>query len=302
MAAKRGVRGLLRGGFGRARPSTPAGIRATGRRTARVIAVAAQKGGVGKTTTTINLACALARPPHGLRVLLVDIDPQGHVASSLRDSIHPGRVSLSDILLAERPRDLMEAVVETDIDDLAATPPDKQLNDTDAQLSSRVGREYILQSAMVNARSHFDVILIDCPPNLGNLTLNALVSADEVLVPCDMSILAFEGVADLLATIETVNVRLRQQLDVLGVLRTRVDRRTTQINDAIEQALEHNYGDLLLDTEIPINSALAKAQAAGLSIFQFQPRARGARAYTALAAEVAERLGLASAAPAVANR
>lgn len=301
MAAKRGMRGLLRGGFGRNRDAEPAGIRPTGRRKARVIAVAAQKGGVGKTTTTVNLACALARAPHDLEVLLVDIDPQGHVASSLRDSMRGGRVALSDILLAERARDLMEAVQPTEIDNLSATPPDKMLNDTDTQLSSRVGREYILQTAMTNARSHFDVILIDCPPNLGNLTLNALVAADEVLVPCDMSILAFEGVADLLSTIETVNVRLRQQLDVLGILRTRVDRRTTQINDAIEQALDLNYGDLMLDTEIPINSALAKAQAAGLSIFQYQPRARGARAYAALAAEVAERLGL-SVTPAVANR
>lgn len=301
MATKRGVRDLLKGGFGRKRPAAQAGVRATGRRAAKVIAVAAQKGGVGKTTTSVNMACALARAPIGARVLLVDIDPQGHVASSLRDSVAPGRVALTDILLAERPRDLMEAVVPTAIEGLSVTPPDKQLNDTDAQLSSRVGREYILQSAMVNARSHFDVIVIDCPPNLGNLTLNALVAADEVLVPCDMSILAFEGVADLLATIETVNLRLRQQLDVLGVVRTRVDRRTTQINEAIEEALALNYGELLLDTEIPINSALAKAQAAGLSIFQYQPRARGALAYAALADEVAGRLGL-SAEPAVANR
>lgn len=302
MAGRRGMRGLIEAGLGRVRP-TPAGIRATGRRKAKVVAVAAQKGGVGKTTTTVNLACALARAPHDLNVLLVDIDPQGHVASSLRDSVGRGAVSLSDILLAPQPRDLMEAVVESRIERLWSTPPDKRLNETDTQLSSRVGREYILQSAMVNARSHFDVILIDCPPNLGNLTLNALVAADEVLIPCDMSILAFEGVADLLATIETVNLRLRQQLAVLGILRTRVDRRTSQINDAIEQALSANYGDLLLDAAIPINSALAKAQAAGLSIFQFQPRSRGAAAYAELAAEVADHLGFAPAAsPAAAQR
>ncbi|MCB9528442.1 MAG: ParA family protein [Myxococcales bacterium] len=297
-STNKGMRGLLEAGLGRLRAAEPAGVRATGRRAAKVVAVAAQKGGVGKTTSTVNLACALARAPHALRVLLVDIDPQGHVASSLREVMPPGRVSLSDILLAPRPRDLMEAVVETGIERLWATPPDKLLNETDVQLGSRVGREYILQGAMPNARSHFDVILIDCPPNLGNLTLNALVAADTVLVPCDMSILAFEGVADLLATVQTVNSRLRHALGVLGVLRTRVDRRTRQINDAIGDALRDNYGELLLRTEIPINSALAQAQAAGLSIFQFAPHSRGALAHAELAVEVVDRLGLGRAATA----
>ena len=186
----------------------------------------------------------------------------------------------------------MDAALDTDIEYLSMTPADKQLAETDAQLATRVGREYILKAALANARSHFDVILLDCPPNLGNLTLNALVAADHVLIPCDMSILAFEGVADLIGTVQTVNLRLGQHLQVAGIIRTRVDGRTRQINDAIGGALTDNYGPLLLDTVIPINSALAKSQAAGLSIFQFDRRSRGAESYTQLASELSARLDL----------
>ncbi len=289
MSKQRGMRNLLSAGINRLRQKEDERPNVVpGGRHARVIAVAAQKGGVGKTTTTVNLACALIQG-HQQRVLVIDIDPQGHVASSLRESVRPGRVTLSEVLLSPQPRDLLGAVVESDIDNLHLTPPDKGLNETDALLSSRVGREYILQAALDGARTHYDTILIDCPPNLGNLTLNALVAADHVLIPCDMSILAFEGVADLLGTVDTVNVRLRQRLEVLGILRTRVDGRTRQINEAIGGALHENYGGLLLETFIPINSALAKAQAAGLSIFQFHARSRGAKAYLELADEVVER-------------
>lgn len=284
------MRNLLSSGLKKLRPQGPASPAPApaGTRRAAVIAVAAQKGGVGKTTTTVNLACALAQT-HGERVLVIDIDPQGHVASSLRDAVRIAGTSLSDILLAPNGRDLMDAVQDSEIAGLALTPPDKALNETDTRLSTRVGREYILQGALRAARTHFDTILIDCPPNLGNLTLNALVAADQVLIPCDMSILAFEGVADLLGTVEVVNERLRHPLEVLGILRTRVDGRTQQINEAIGAALSDNYQPLLLETTIPVNSALAQAQAAGRSIFQFSPQSRGAQAYRALAAEVVAR-------------
>ncbi|MEE2787373.1 MAG: ParA family protein [Myxococcota bacterium] len=288
MKGSLGVRSLLSAGLNRIM-ATDTSVRVTGRRAGHVMAVAAQKGGVGKTTTTVNLACALAHYEHK-RVLIIDIDAQGHVASSLRENVPSTPTRLSDILLSETPRDLMDAAAESDIDGVWMTGPDKQLSVTDTLLSSRVGREYVLKGALANARSHFDVILIDCPPNLGNLTLNALVAADSVLIPCDMSILAFEGVADLLGTVQTVNVRLGQQLDIFGIVRTRVDGRTRQINDAVEGALKDNYSDYLLRTVVPINSALAKAQAAGLSIFQFQPKSRGALAYRGLAAEVSATL------------
>ena len=151
--------------------------------------------------------------------------------------------------------------------------------------------ETILQAAMATARTRYDTILLDCPPMLGNLTLNALLAADAVLVPCDMSILALEGVADLLDLVVTVRERLRHPLDVLGVLRTRVDGRNKSLNDEVGQALADNFGDLLLDTVIPVNSALAAAQSAGQSIFAFRPRSAGADAYRALAAEMGRRLG-----------
>jgi chromosome partitioning protein len=282
------MRKLLSAGLRKLRAPEPAAV-APGGRHGRIIAVAAQKGGVGKTTSTVNLACALAGHA-GQRVLVIDIDAQGHVASALRDSIRPGRISLSEILLAQKPRDVLEAVVPTGIDNLHVTPGDKTLHEADSLLSTRVGREFILQGALKATRTHYDTILIDCPPNLGNLTLNALVAADQVLIPCDLSILAFEGVADLLGTVQTVNERLRHDVGVLGVLRTRVDGRTKQLNDAIGTALVENYGELLLDTTIPLNSALAQAQAAGQSIFQFAPRSRGATAYRALADEVLARL------------
>lgn len=289
MASKRSsISDLLNAGLDRLRSPT-ADRPKTGDRRATVIAVAAQKGGVGKTTTVVNLGCALAAN-HGKRVLIVDIDPQGHVTSSLRESVRPAEATLSDVLLANKPKDLMEAVAPSALDNLSLTGPDKSLNDTESLLSTRVGREMILKGAMQTARTHFDVILIDCPPNLGNLTLNALVAADQVLIPCDMSILAFEGVADLIGAVETVQMRLHPGLDVLGVLRTRLDRRNIQINQAIEGALTTHYGERLFKAFIPVNSALAKAQAAGLSIFQFDKRSRGAEAYDALAAEVLARL------------
>jgi chromosome partitioning protein len=292
------MKNLLTAGFRKLRGDADAEPRAAASRSpsahrAHVVAIAAQKGGVGKTTTTVNLACALAQT-HGARVLVIDIDPQGHVASSLKDAVRIAGTSLSDVLLAQSPRDLMDAVLPSDIENLSLTPPDKSLNETDTRLSTRVGREYILQAALTQALTRFDWILIDCPPNLGNLTLNALVAANHVLVPCDMSILAFEGVADLLGTVRIVNERLRHPLQVLGILRTRVDGRTQQINDAIGGALDDNYRSLLLETAIPVNSALAQAQAAGKSIFQYSPNSRGALAYKALAREVTDRLGMAA--------
>lgn len=261
---------------------------AAGTRDAHVIAIAARKGGVGKTTTAVNLACALARRSDH-RVLLIDLDPQGHVGSALRSCIGDAPVRISEILLSERPRDLLDAVIPTSIDGLHVTASDKGLGEAEAQLVSRIGRETVLQSALTTARTRYDTILIDCPPMLGTLTHNALLAAHAVLVPCDMSILALEGVADLLDAVAVVQTRLRHPISVEGILRTRFDARNTQINASVGDALTANFGDWVLDTVIPVNSALAKAQAAGESVFNHAPRARGALAYQALADELIQR-------------
>ena len=160
MARQRGVRSLISAGLDRLRQPTDQPNVVHGSRKAHIVAVAAQKGGVGKTTTSVNLACALAAH-HDQRVLLVDIDPQGHVSSALRDSVRTGQVTLSQVLLSERPRDLLEAAMESAIDNVHLTPPDKALNETDTLLSTRVGREYILQGALTGARTHYDTIVVD---------------------------------------------------------------------------------------------------------------------------------------------
>lgn len=262
-----------------------------GRSKARVIAVAAQKGGVGKTTTAVNLAVALARFANQ-RTLLVDLDGQGHVATSLASMYEDGSpVSLSDVLLGHG-RDLLEIVHPTRIDLLSVTPSDKGLASAEGVLAGRIGKEFLLRGALRKARERFDVILLDCPPNLGNLTLNGLMAADACLVPCDMSVLAMAGVADLLAVVETLQYRLDHHVQVLGVLPTRVDRRNVKVTESVLKGLQETYGDLLMETRIPVSSALARAQMQGVPVFDFDPAAAGAVAYRALSDEVVARLGI----------
>ena len=256
-----------------------------GDRHATIIAVAAQKGGVGKTTTSVSLAAALARY-HGKRVLLVDIDPQGHVATALSDQVRPGGTPLSRVLEDERGGEVLDCVASTEIDGLDVTPLDPRLAACEDLLGTRIGKEFILRDKLKITRTHYDVIILDCPPNQGNLALNGLVAADEVIIPCDPSPLALKGVQTLVGTVSTVAARLNPDIDVLGVLLTRVDGRNTTLNDAITEEIRAQYGDALLPVRIGINSSLAKAQHAGRDIFGFDEGSRGAEQYRSLAQHV----------------
>ena len=204
-----------------------------GEKKAVVIAICSQKGGVGKTTTSVNLGAALSYF-HGKKVLVIDLDPQGHVEKSLGSIVNDGieYTPLSRVLESKK-GNILDAVIKTELENFHLTPGDKSLNQTDSVLASRIGKEFILRMAMEVAKTHYDFILLDCPPSLGNLTLNGLVASDYALVPCEMSVLAFEGVTDLLETLHEVSERLNKSLSVLGVLFTRVDGRNLTMNGLI---------------------------------------------------------------------
>lgn len=258
---------------------------------AHVIAVTAQKGGVGKTTTAVHLAAGLAMF-HKRRVLLMDLDAQGHVSKSLSQSVPETSSSTETLgqLLLQKKRDVYELAHASNIDGLWIIPSDRDLNETETILSTRIGKELVLRQALAIARTHFDAILIDCPPNLGNLTLNALVAADSVLIPCDMSILSLDGVSAIMETIGTVKEMLNPSLQLLGLVRTRLDRRNQTVNRTIDDTLRTQYGAHLLETVIGISTAIAKAQHEGLTVFHHAPKNQGAQSYKNLADEVNQRL------------
>lgn len=261
-----------------------------GRKKAKVISLCSQKGGVGKTTTAVNLGTTLTYF-HNKKTLVIDLDPQGHVQKSLGGIIPSGQeyTPVSKILTLRR-GELLDAVVPTELENFDFTPGDKELIGAEATLNQRIGREFVLRQSLEIARTHYDFILLDCPPSLGNLTINALCASDYAILPCEMSALAFEGVSDILETLREIRERLNRELKLLGVVFTRVDRRNMTMNDLIAENMKKFVNGKLFKTRVTVNTSINKAQLEGQPIFHFAPSSTGAENYQALAVEVLGRL------------
>jgi len=242
----------------------------------RIIAVANQKGGVGKTTSCVNLSAALASMHK--RVLLIDLDPQGNATMGCGIDKYSLEQTVYDVLVEGTP--VSEVMCATDMDGLSVLPANADLTAAEVQLLEAVGREQKLQQALNAIETPYDFVLIDCPPSLNILTLNAFVAAHSVLIPIQCEYYALEGLSALLRTIEEVREAVNPDLAIEGLLRTMFDARNNLGNDVSQQLLQH-FGDQVFQTIIPRNVRLAEAPSHGQSIFAYDRSSRGALAYLA---------------------
>jgi len=252
---------------------------------ARIAAVCNQKGGVGKTTTTINLGAALAE--QGRRVLLVDFDPQGALSVGLGIQPHELDATIYNLLM-ERNLSASDVVIKTSVDGMDLLPSNIDLSGAEVQLVHEVGREFVLGRVLQPLIPDYDVVLIDCQPSLGLLTVNALACADGVLVPLECEYFALRGVALLMETIEKVASRLSPKLAIDGVLATMYDSRTLHTREVLANVVQ-GFGDRVFHTVISRTVRFPDATVAGEPITQFDPSSNGATAYRELAKEVLDR-------------
>ncbi len=247
----------------------------------RVFAISNQKGGVGKTTTTINLAASLAASE--FRVLVIDSDPQGNATTGLGIEKKPDRPSLYHVLLGGVPAET--AIVPTELEGLSLIPADKNLVGANLELVGLPNRESRLRESIQQIRRDYRFILIDCPPALDLLTLNALVAADSVLVPIQCEFFALEGISELMDTITRVRDAFQHPLQVEGILLTMFDDRTN-LTRQVAADLKEFFGDEVFETVIPRSVRLAEAPSFGKPILSYDPRSKGAESYIKLAKEI----------------
>ncbi|PCJ09767.1 MAG: chromosome partitioning protein ParA [Rhodobacteraceae bacterium] len=250
----------------------------------RIIAIANQKGGVGKTTTTINLAAALVES--GLRVLVVDLDPQGNASTGLGIDAADRDLTTYDLLIGEVP--LQDVIQSTSIEDLCIIPATVDLSSADIELIANERRSFLLHDALRQTDMddyEWDYILIDCPPSLNLLTVNAMIAAHSVLIPLQSEFFALEGVSQLMMTIREVRQTANSELRIEGIVLTMYDKRNN-LSQQVEKDARDNLGDLVFETKIPRNVRVSEAPSYALPVLQYDSNSQGAQAYRALAIEL----------------
>ena len=248
---------------------------------AKVIAIANQKGGVGKTTTSVNLSACLGEL--GQRVLLIDIDPQGNATSGL--GIDKGKIekSIYDVLVDDIP--IKDTVIGTEVDNLKVLPATIQLAGAEIELVASMSRETKLKKAIDKIKNEYDFVIIDCPPSLGLLTINSLTAANSILVPIQCEFYALEGLSQLLKTITLIQDNLNQDLVLEGVVLTMFDSRTN-LSGQVAQEVKNHFQQKVFKTIIPRNVRLSEAPSFGRPVIKYDPKSKGAEVYYNLAKEV----------------